>query len=70
MDDFCRWCGTARQGRDRACQACGRPYGGEPKGLKTRTLGTGKVLSVVLVVGIVAVAILVVGGLALFSAGG
>jgi uncharacterized membrane protein YvbJ len=70
MDDFCRWCGTARNKGDRACRSCGRPYRVEPTSIKARTPGTRKVLSVVLVVGIVAVAILlVVGGLGLVRAG-
>jgi methionyl-tRNA synthetase len=57
MDDFCRWCGTARKRGDRACQACGRTYGGDLKGTRSRTIGVGLVVSVTLVVGTIAVAI-------------
>ncbi len=38
--------------------------------MKTRTLGTGVVLSVVIVVGIAVAILLVVGGIALFTASG
>jgi hypothetical protein len=58
MDDFCRWCGTARKQGDRACQACGRTYGGDLKSTGGRTVGVGVVLSVVFVVGVIALAIL------------
>ncbi len=70
MDDFCRWCGTARKPGDRACQACGRAYGGDLKSTRARTLGVGVVLSVVFVLGVIAVAIvLLLGALSLFARG-
>jgi hypothetical protein len=70
MDDFCRWCGTARKPGERACGACGRTYGGELKSTRARTIGVGVVASVAFVVGIIAVAIvLLMGALSLFAHG-
>ena len=70
MDDFCRWCGTARKPGDRACQACGRTYSGDVESARARTIGVGAALRVVLVVGMIAVAIVLVLGIGGMLAGG
>jgi hypothetical protein len=70
MDDFCRWCGTARRRGDRACQACGRTYGGELTSTRPRTIGAGVLVRVVVVTSTIAVAtLLLLGVVGLFARG-